>query len=169
MYSIDTPQLHCGVRSSRRDTVDIPTASGHAIRADRPCDHMDRDQHDPDQEQNPKNPDCTRRHPDKIQSTGNHTDHQAHQCLVARGPLLSMECERESNSPLEDDWCPGRLHEQTMTQGIQPFRETLTSKRRRLENRSRPEGSGSARDGTVSELHTSHHHPKRIGTVRQAI
>jgi hypothetical protein len=42
-----------------------------------------------------------------------------------------------------------------MTQGIQPFRGTLTSKRRGLENRSRPEGSGSARDGTVSELLTS--------------
>jgi len=40
-----------------------------------------------------------------------------------------MECERESNSPLEHGWHPGRLHQQTMTQDIQPFRETLTSKR----------------------------------------
>ena len=55
-----------------------------------------------------------------------------------------------------------------MTHDIQPFRATLTSKRRRLENRSRPEGSGSARDGTVSELHTSHHHPGRIEYGSQA-
>jgi len=80
-----------------------------------------------------------------------------------------MECERESNSPLEHGWHPGRLHQQTMTQDIQPFRETLTSKRRRLENRSRPEGSGSARDGTVSELHTSHPHPGRNEYGSQAI
>jgi len=72
-----------------------------------------------------------------------------------------MECEREANSPLEHGRRPGRLHQQTMTQGIQPFRETLTSKRRRLENRSRPEGSGSARDRTVSELYTSPAHSGR--------
>lgn len=57
----------------------------------------------------------------------------------------------ESNNPLEHGWRPGRLHQQTMTQCIQPFRGTLTSKRRRLENRSRPEGSGGARDRTVKQ------------------
>ena len=36
------------------------------------------------------------------------------------------------------------------------LRETLWYRSRRLENRSRPEGSGSARDGTVSELHPRH-------------
>jgi len=42
------------------------------------------------------------------------------------------------------------MDQQTMTHGMQPFRETLASERRRLRNRSRWEGSGSARDGTVS-------------------
>jgi len=42
------------------------------------------------------------------------------------------------------------MDQQTMAQGMPSFRETLASERRRLENRSRPEGSGSVRDGTVS-------------------
>jgi hypothetical protein len=46
------------------------------------------------------------------------------------------------------------LDRQTMTHGMRPFTETLASERRRLRNRSRWEGSGSARDETVSELHT---------------
>lgn len=42
------------------------------------------------------------------------------------------------------------MDQQTMRQGMQPFTETLASERRRLGNRSRREGSGSARDETVS-------------------
>jgi hypothetical protein len=48
-----------------------------------------------------------------------------------------MEFGRKLTSPLEYGWRPGRLHQQTMTQGMQPFRETLASERRRLRNRSR--------------------------------
>jgi len=42
------------------------------------------------------------------------------------------------------------LDQQTMKPGMQPFRETLASERRRLENQSRWDGSGSASDGAVS-------------------
>jgi len=42
------------------------------------------------------------------------------------------------------------MDQQTMTQSMQPFRETLASERRRLRDRSRRDGSGSARDRTVS-------------------
>jgi hypothetical protein len=70
--------------------------------------------------------------------------------VVEHGSLLSMECERESSSPLEHGRSPGRLHQQAMTKGMQPFRETLASERRRLRNRSRRDRSGSVRDKTVS-------------------
>ena len=69
---------------------------------------MDRDQHDPDQEQNPRDLHRNRRHPSEVQGAGNHADHQQHQCVVEQGSLLSMECERESNSPLEHGWRPSR-------------------------------------------------------------
>jgi len=58
--------------------------------------------------------------------------------------------EDQSQSPLEQCRCPGRLHQQTRLQGMQPFREPRASERRRLRNRSRGEEAGSARDGTVS-------------------
>jgi len=41
--------------------------------------------------------------------------------------------------------------QRNMTHGMQPFRETLVSEQRRLRDRSRRDGSGSARDRTVSE------------------
>jgi hypothetical protein len=46
---------------------DISTALGQTTRADRPRDHMDRDQRNPDQEQNPGHLDRNRRHTGKIQ------------------------------------------------------------------------------------------------------
>src|SRR5713101_5012477 len=98
---------------------------------------MDRDQDDPDQEQNPGNLDRDRGHPGEIQGAGNHADHQKHKCVVEHGSLLSMEFGRKLTSALEYGWRPGRLHKQTMTQGMQPFRETLASERRRLRNQSR--------------------------------
>jgi len=48
-----------------------------------------------------------------------------------------MEFGRKLTRPLEYGWRPGRFHQQTMKQDIQPFRERLASERRRLRNRSR--------------------------------
>ena len=52
---------------------------------------MDRNQHDPDQEQHPGNLDRNRGHPGEIQGAGNYTDHKEHQCILEHGSLLSME------------------------------------------------------------------------------
>src|SRR5690242_17470470 len=44
-----------------------------------------------------------------MQRAGNQADHQEHECVVEHGPLLSMECERESNNPLTqwtEPWPP---------------------------------------------------------------
>ena len=45
------------------------------------------------------------------------------------------------------------MAQQTTTHGTQPFRKFRHPEERRLGNRSRQEGVGSVRDGTVSELH----------------
>src|SRR6476659_4215495 len=47
---------------------------------------------------------------------------------------------------------------------MQPCRETLALERRRLENRSREEGPGNARDGTASGAETSCIHTARART-----
>jgi len=63
--------------------------SGYPDRATR--EQMDRQQHDPDQEQNPGNLDRHRVHSGQMQGAGNQADHQKHECLLEHGSLLSME------------------------------------------------------------------------------
>jgi hypothetical protein len=62
--------------------------SGYPDRAIR--EQMDRQQHDPDQEQNPGNLDRHRGHPGHIQNSGNNSNHQEHQCVVQHIVLLSI-------------------------------------------------------------------------------
>src|SRR6478735_4473602 len=52
---------------------------------------------------------------------------------------------------------------------MQPFRETLALERRRLENRSREEGPGNARDGTASGAETSFFNTARGEALSQAV
>jgi len=54
-----------------------------------------------------------------------------------------MEFGRKSTSPLEYGWRPGRLHQQTMTQGMEPFRETLAVGAAETEESVTRNGSGS--------------------------
>jgi len=54
------------------------------------CEQMDRQQHDPDQEQNPRNLDRHGGHSGQIQGAGNDSNHQEHQCVVQHIELLSI-------------------------------------------------------------------------------
>ena len=77
MYSIDTSASrlvsghHAGTLSS------TPGFLGHHPRG-APREHMDRDQDDSDQEQDPRNLDRDRGDPGEIQGAGNQADHQEH-------------------------------------------------------------------------------------------
>jgi hypothetical protein len=134
---------HAGTRSaSRHPRLRSPSGASR--------DHVDRDQDDPDQEQQPRHLDHHQGPLGKVQHSGPQADHQKCQCVVEYGSLLSMECGRELNSPLEHGRSPDRLHEQALTPDRQRIRETLAQKRRRPGNQSRGKERGSARDRTVS-------------------